>query len=64
MIWHKTDELPEYGEDVLVHFETGAYIVAEVVHDDDCGFLMWWTLDRNYEMDSTDRWAYIEPPED
>lgn len=64
LTWHTTKELPEYGEDVLVHFsETDSYIVTEIVYDDDYGSPIWWTIDRNYEIDLTDRWAYLEPLE-
>ena len=64
MIWHRMDELPEYGVDVLVYFaDTGTYLVAQAVKDEDYSWI-WWTFDRSYKMDSTDRWAYIDPPED
>lgn len=64
MIWHRMDELPEYGVDVLVYFaNTETYLVAQTVNDEDYGWIWWtWTFDRSYKMDSTDRWAYIDPP--
>ena len=64
LTWHTTKELPEYREEVLVNFSTtDSYIVAEIVYDDDYGSPIWWTIDRNYEIDTTDRWAYLEPLE-
>lgn len=54
---------PELWEEVLVHFaETDAYIVAEAGRDE-YDSLVWWTLDRNYDISPSDRWAYLHPQE-
>lgn len=63
LTWHTAKKRPELREEVLVHFaETDSYIVAEAERDE-YDILVWWTLDRNYDINPSDRWAYLHPQE-
>lgn len=61
MNWHMTsNELPEFNEDVLVCFDNGACVVACLIEEENHCY--WWTLDREFDMDSTDMWCKIILP--
>ena len=56
LTWHTAKKRPELWKEVLVHFaDTDAYIVAEAGRDA-YDSLVWWTLDRNYDISPSDRW--------
>ena len=74
LTWHSVkDDAPPTDEEVLVCFcdeqsgEYGSCVVAYYTNDDEtleefeCP--VWWTTDRNYIVDNTDKWAHIEKPE-
>lgn len=71
MIWHKMNELPSIGKTVLVSFMDkdnnyryeGAYVLA-CVEINENGENVWACFDDEFPIDETDRWTYIELPDD
>ena len=74
LTWNSVrDDIPPTDEEVLVCFydedsgEYGPCVVAYYTNDgetlEEFGRPVWWTTDRNYSVEDTDKWAYIEKPE-
>nr|DAF80961.1 MAG TPA: hypothetical protein [Bacteriophage sp.] len=65
MIWHKMNELPSSDDDVLVKRDgLGTCMVASYCENIFGYGATWWTPYAIVDVQSGDRWAYIELPED
>lgn len=73
LTWYSVkDNVPPTDEEVLVCFydedsgEYGSCVVAYYTNDDETlnefERPVWWTTDRNYIVENTNKWAYIEKP--